>query len=77
MSLRFFPTTDPLGGLGHVLLLCCYHLWSGEGHSHSWLGWLLEESISVPLPGCLPDPAVADEKWLSALEGTHWLDHVR
>ncbi|XP_019411714.1 PREDICTED: myotubularin-related protein 11 isoform X1 [Crocodylus porosus] len=26
---------------------------------------------------CLPDPAVADEKWLSALEGTRWLDHVR
>uniref|UniRef100_A0A8C8RL28 Myotubularin related protein 11 n=1 Tax=Pelusios castaneus TaxID=367368 RepID=A0A8C8RL28_9SAUR len=28
---------------------------------------------------CLPDSsvAVADEKWLSALEGTRWLDHVR
>ncbi|XP_074836654.1 myotubularin-related protein 11 [Carettochelys insculpta] len=26
---------------------------------------------------CLPDSSVADEKWLSALEGTHWLDHVR
>ncbi|XP_033375657.1 myotubularin-related protein 11 isoform X2 [Parus major] len=25
---------------------------------------------------CLPG-AVAEEKWLSALEGTHWLDHVR
>ncbi|XP_007485422.1 myotubularin-related protein 11 isoform X2 [Monodelphis domestica] len=26
---------------------------------------------------CLPDAAVAEEKWLSALEGTRWLDHVR
>uniref|UniRef100_A0A8C3T5J6 Myotubularin related protein 11 n=1 Tax=Chelydra serpentina TaxID=8475 RepID=A0A8C3T5J6_CHESE len=26
---------------------------------------------------CLPDSSVADEKWLSALEGTHWLDHIR
>ncbi|XP_067425547.1 myotubularin-related protein 11 [Emydura macquarii macquarii] len=28
---------------------------------------------------CLPDSSVAmaDEKWLSALEGTRWLDHVR
>ncbi|XP_064355149.1 myotubularin-related protein 11 isoform X1 [Dromaius novaehollandiae] len=26
---------------------------------------------------CLPDSPVADDKWLSALEGTRWLDHVR
>uniref|UniRef100_A0A8C3FP48 Myotubularin related protein 11 n=1 Tax=Chrysemys picta bellii TaxID=8478 RepID=A0A8C3FP48_CHRPI len=26
---------------------------------------------------CLPDSSVADEKWLSALEGTRWLEHVR
>ncbi|XP_044532023.1 myotubularin-related protein 11 [Gracilinanus agilis] len=26
---------------------------------------------------CLPDATVAEEKWLSALEGTRWLDHVR
>ncbi|CAM2108227.1 unnamed protein product [Caretta caretta] len=26
---------------------------------------------------CLPDSSVADEKWLSALEGTRWLDHIR
>ncbi|XP_075417145.1 myotubularin-related protein 11 isoform X2 [Tenrec ecaudatus] len=26
---------------------------------------------------CLPDSSVADDKWLSALEGTRWLDYVR
>uniref|UniRef100_A0A8C6YUA1 Myotubularin related protein 11 n=1 Tax=Nothoprocta perdicaria TaxID=30464 RepID=A0A8C6YUA1_NOTPE len=26
---------------------------------------------------CLPDSPVPDDKWLSALEGTRWLDHVR
>ncbi|XP_032253011.1 myotubularin-related protein 11 isoform X3 [Halichoerus grypus] len=26
---------------------------------------------------CLPDSSAAEEKWLSALEGTRWLDYVR
>ncbi|XP_021051708.1 myotubularin-related protein 11 [Mus pahari] len=26
---------------------------------------------------CLPDSSVAEDKWLSALEGTRWLDYVR
>ncbi|XP_053446696.1 myotubularin-related protein 11 isoform X5 [Nycticebus coucang] len=26
---------------------------------------------------CVPDSSVAEDKWLSALEGTRWLDHVR
>jgi hypothetical protein len=26
---------------------------------------------------CLPDSSVAEDKWLSALEGTRWLDYIR
>ncbi|EMP31288.1 Splicing factor 3B subunit 4, partial [Chelonia mydas] len=33
--------------------------------------------IGVLRRGFLSDSSVADEKWLSALEGTRWLDHVR
>uniref|UniRef100_A0A8C4WL88 Myotubularin related protein 11 n=1 Tax=Gopherus evgoodei TaxID=1825980 RepID=A0A8C4WL88_9SAUR len=50
---------------------------------------IVETAVDLPSPAeiqlsylklralCLPDSSVADEKWLSALEGTRWLEHVR